>query len=544
MNIKNHFPVLKKFILIGVGAIRLIYGILTTPYSPCHDSLELHKILNLMLNKESIDVFYQTYLNFWLNNKLTVFCYFPAVSLFNSVETGVRIANSLFLISTVFFTAYTINKISEKCDFSFMFFLTAFLAPFMLLTGPYIYLPSLFLASASMLCLTLHKKIGYVLFFACTSLLFILRPTCLGFIMAFITITAFLNIKNKRYFLTRLLTVTLIFICSFGCKTAIGQILYKSGLHPYPRMQSSAMLWTFELGTRSDGYDTGSCTYTPFALPDASDTIQKNFHRLWMYYYNDVFYGTSSYNNIKSLHKEIRSQIIERTRKMKFADLLKNTYYKTARFYYNSYIPYYYKANINDKSMKIWKNYDDRYFVYMNTMLILFFLALILNAISIFKNRRLKNKFAAACALSAISVNIMMILLTEVSKKYMFDFFLPMCLYILLTCNYYSRVHKNICPIAAVTAIISVVIAVNTSNIDIFTYADTRLIVNQNICTYEINMRRKCTETGYYIENYDGTVIELYGKQTVILTFPQDCFDAFILHMPDGKLKRFSSQSI
>ncbi len=531
-------------LLIPAGIIWLIYHIVSTPYSPCHDALDLHTILGYMLRGERIEILNQAYINFWVNNKLTLYCYFPLVRLFNNVTAGVRASNILFLSGMVFFSALSLDKISENHRFSFNFFIAALLAPFLLLTGPYIYLPSLFIASAALYCLVSRAKAGLALFVFFSAILFVLRPTCAGFILAFLAFTALFNFKRKKYFLTRILLIVCIFTCGLFAKTALGFLMYKTGAHIYSDMQNSAMLWTIELGTRPNGKDTGSCTYNPYAVPENCDSVQRDFNDLWMYYYNDVLYGTSSAAEIRETHEKIKAQIKTRLSELGIKGMIRNMYHKTRRFYENDYIPYYYKANVNNKSLNLGINYDKKYFAYLNGILILFFTAFIINACLFVKNRKIKNKYALALALAALAVNFMMIALTEVSKKYLFDFFLPMLLCICITCSY-IRV-KNIRIKMLCAAVIAAAAAVSSRqwNVRPFQRSDTSLTRSGNMCEYRISMRSPCYDTGYYIEEDGGTIIRLYGKQEVTLSFPYDCFYAFQLHYPDGTKQSFSSQPI
>lgn len=531
-------------ILVFAGILWLAYNICATPYSPCHDSLDLHTILSYMLRSEQLEILDQAYINFWINNKLTIYCYLPFVRLFQSVSAGVRTANGIFLISGVIFTAVSADKMSNKRCFPFAFFIISLLAPFMLLTGPYIYLPSLFIASAALMCLTLRKKFGYAVFVTLSALLFVLRPTCAGFILTFLTVIALLNIKNRRYCFTHLLLVVCIFVFGTAGKSFIGNLLYKSGVHIYPNMQNSALLWTIELGTRPNGNDTGSCTYNPYAIPENYDKIQRDFHHLWMYYYNDVLYKKSSYGGIKIMQEKIWSQIKKRTYNLGLKGMLKNIIYKTKRFYENDYLPYYYKANVNDKNLKLGKNYEKKYFAYMNFILMLFFISIMINLFVLIKQKKVKNKYALAAAAASLSVNVLMIALTEVSKKYLFDFFTPMVLCIYITCSYVRAKTPKANTAVAITVLTAVILLDKLYNIQPFYNADTSLTIDNGSCVYEIKMPVPCLDARYYLKQHDGKIIIPYGKKNISLTFPYDCFDAFALHTPDGTIKEFSSQPI
>ena len=294
-----------KTVLILVSLIMLLLGVILTPYSPCHDVLDLHNILNNMINNEK-SVYYETYMNFWINNKLTVYCYMPFVNLFKNVVTGVR----------------------------------------------------------------------------------------------------FLNL--------------------FG----------------------------------------------------------------------------------------------------------------------NVYIPYYYRANINDWGMDISKNLDLEYFLYQNSVLIMFFVCMIINMVRVIRENDFSKGVITATGLSAIAVIIVFLLLTEVSKKYMFDFYVPMALSVILTFSGQPRCKNTaalLTTIAAAAAVLS--IQIKSCQISIFHNAQTRLLKSEENCVLTIDMKEKCEEN-YSIRTYSGEYINLNGKQSLIIHFPDNCFNAFTLYMPNGERKYYSSQNI
>ncbi len=243
-------------------------------------------------------------MNFWINNKLTLYCYIPFVKPFKSVEAGVRVLNGVLNAGAVFFAAGAVSNTVKNSRFERVLFIISFLSPFLLMSGPYIYLPSLFFAAAAVFFITLNKRAALMPFFICSSLLFVLRPTCFGFILVFVTAGAVFKIKDKKIFLKGSLVLFLTIIFAFLCKNAVGYALNKTGAHKYPSMHNGAFLWTAELGTRSNGNKTGTCFYMFFDKDDGFDEIQNDFNRLWLKYYEDEFYKTN-----KS-ELEISSQII------------------------------------------------------------------------------------------------------------------------------------------------------------------------------------------------------------------------------------------
>lgn len=88
------------------------------------------------------------------------------------------------------------------------------------------------------------------------------------------------------------------------------------------------------------------------------------------------------------------------------------------------------------------------------------------------------------------------------------------------------------------------IISYQTYDIKILKHAKTELKNIGGLCSLTIHMKKICNKTGYYIETNSGELIDLYGKQTVDIDFADDTFDAFIIHMPNGKSKRVSSKLI
>ena len=534
-----------RVLYIAASAALILYNIIATPYSPCHDTLNLHYILTQMLNHKEVDIFFQSYMNCWVNNKLTVLCYYPFVRLFGNVEIGVRVLNSVLISGMVLFVYLAVKNFlgGRRCE-PVLLILSA-LSPAMLLTGPYIYLPSLFLGAVAVFALSLKNKPGYVIFLIFTALLFVLRPTSSGFLLAFVTVYLLISIRGKKRIVKSLLMVLLTLAVCAVCKGVTGKILYETGLHPYPALQNSAAVWAFELGTRPGGVETGNCFYAPFDPPEESyDDIQNDFHTLWLCYFKDAFYGTSSADEISNMNKNIEKSIIKRSRDGGVMQLCKNLVYKSENYFKNSYIPYYYKANITDDNMKPEKNYDKRYFMYMNAVFLLFFGCLIINAFKSFKNKRFDA--ATAAGISAIAVIAVMILLTEVSKKYMFDCFVPMIICISITLTDISKKAPNIRLSGLLLAASAAALLLLPSLTDIKPLRGAKITSTLSDGEYvcDINLKNVCTEDGYYIKTFDGETVNLYGKQTVSVKFPEDCFDAFSVCLPDGSIKRFSAQKI
>lgn len=542
----------RDIIFIIISFIIILGGIITAPYTPCHDALDLHSLLNYMLHNNNTmpsGTYIRAYMNFFVNNKLVIYMYLPFVHLFKNTMIGVRFLNGALLIGSVFFTAGAVTKIIKKDCFSQMFLILSMLSPIILLLGPYIYLPSIFIASASMYCYEGKGTVSKIFFFVSASALFALRPTCFGFLITFITLDVFFRFEDKKELIKKAVSVALTVIFAFVFKTALGTVFYKTGLHIYPNMENAAGLWTMELGTRTNGEQTGTCFYTPFNPKEEADDIQRDFFKLWEYYHDDAELNTDNYNNIVNLQNSIRQKLINRTFSRTPAQFYEHLYLKTVTFFKNLYMPYYYKANVNDENMKIWKDYDKKYFSYMNMLFILFFLSSIINFIRIMLKKDGTNGTAAALGISALAVNIVFLLLTEVQKKYMFDFYVPMSMCIAMLFSFDTE-KKIKMPIAAlITAALVFAFGLNETmyDIKILKGAKTSLVKNDNETTFTVKMKEVCKEQYFIYNNRDNSEMHLIGKDEFSITFPEGSFDAFML-CKDGKkvkdIKGFSDQKI
>lgn len=531
----------EKAVLVFISAAILILGAVFTPYSPCHDPLDLHNALYNVLNNEEIETFYRAYMNFWINNKLTVYCYIPFVKLFGSVETGVRVLNGVLNAGAVFCAAGAVKNMVKNSRFERALFIMSFLSPFLLMSGPYIYLPALFLSAAAIFFITLNKRVSLIPFFICSSLLFILRPTCFGFILVFVTAGAFFKIKDKKDFLKGLFVLFLTIIFAFLCKNAVGYALNKTGAHRYPSMHNGAFLWTAELGTRLKGNKTGTCFYMFFDKNDSFDEIQNDFNSLWLKYYEDEFYKTNKYEEIKEEQKIIGEKILRRTLNAGFADTVKRFSLKTINFYRNMYIPYFYKQNVNSGNFKIWKNYDKKYFDYMNIIFLLFFFGAAVNAVRVFK--RGADGTVTVLILSAAAVNIVLILFTEVAKRYMFDFFTPMV--ISIAALFADSKERNISRAkkAALVSFFIIFLILFERMYDITPLKNAELtFTHGESVTMTVTMKRECRKN--YIIECGGKRMNIYGKKEFSIVFPNNTFNAFSVISPNKSELEFSSQII
>lgn len=545
----------RNIMLLAVSFAILFYKIFTSPYSPCHDAYDIHNVLSHMLHNGTMSegIYIKTYMNVFVNNKFVVYIYLPFVYLFKNTELGVRFLNGALFLGTVFFAASASRTLLKKDKLGDLFFIMSILSPAVLLSGPYIYLPSLFISSLAIYCYVKKNRALKILFLICAAMLFVLRPTCLGFLLAFMFADMFLRFENKKKLLKSAAALVLVLIFSLTFKSSLGFIMYKTGLHPYPNILNAGGLWSAELGTRLRGEETGTCFYTMFEPEEngkkydyKTDNIQNDFFSLWKYYRADVVSGTDNYSNIVRTQKKIKKELTDRFFARTPSEIWEHFYLKTINFYKDTYIPYYYKANLNDENMLLYKDYDKKYRAYFNMILLLFFICMVINFIRVLLNRDKSKGAVTAAGFSAFAVTVVFLILLEVQKKYMLDFFVPMVMCIAMTLTPDSHQKPRARAWAAGAVIIAAAFAFNETlyDIKIFKNAKTSLVRNGEECVFSVKMEKTCTEDYYIYAVQSDEKIYIYGKDEFSVTYPSKSDEIFILRHDSENVKRFSASVI
>ena len=543
INTKSENLKYKPAIFCAVSAGFILYGIFTTPYNPCYDSIDLHTILNRMMNKEPVGLWHRAYMDYTVNNKLTVLIYLPLARLFGNVTAGVRVMNGALLAASAAAISSAAARISEKRRYGALLISSA-CSPFLLLAGPYIYLPSIFLTAVSVRCVVGKSLKSKILLMVFSSILFALRPTAFGVVPVMLTVDIFLHIGDKKRVISAALCLAVSFLCAFGMKAAVGEAIYKSGAHKYPALNSAAMVWTFELGTRPNGENTGGCSYNQWVLGDDYDEIQKKFYELWSIYQNDEQNGTESFDEITEKQNEIKGLLWERMKNMSAGEYMENIINKTRLFLRNDNIPYYFRSNVTDKHFDISVDYDKKYFAYMNALLLLFSIAALINLMAVFGGKDKSDGVITAAALSAAAVMTVMILFTEVSKKYIFDFYVPMMLCVSFVFS--GRLKKAPAPVSVIAAALcaaGIITAHSSYKIDVFSGAKTSVTESNGGIVMDIKLRKPCDENYFVQTNADGAV-SLYGKDSIRIRPEPKSFDALTVCGTDGKTLHYSSEII
>lgn len=556
----------RNIMLLTVSFAILFYKIFTTPYSPCHDAYDIHNVLSYIFHNGSMSegTYIKTYMNVFVNNKFVVYIYLPFVYLFKNTEIGVRFLNGALFLGTVFFAASASRTLLKKDKSGVSFFIMSILSPAVLLSGPYIYLPSLFISSLAVYCYVKKSRALKILFLICAAALFVLRPTCFGFLLAFMFGDLFLRFEDRKKFLKNAAALMLALIFALAFKSSLGFVMYKTGLHPYPNIQNAGGLWSAELGTRLRGEETGTCFYAMFEPAETgneydyeTDDIQNDFFSLWKYYRDEVVNGADNYSNIVLTQEKIKKEITDRFFMRTPSEAWEHFRLKTINFYKDTYIPYYYKANLNDENMLLYKDYDKKYRAYFNMILLLFFICMIINFIRVLLNRDKSKGAVTAAGFSAFAVTVVFMIILEVQKKYMLDFFVPMVMCIAMTFMFDNHQKSSKRAEAAGAVIIAAAFALNETlyDIKIFKNARTSLVRNGEECTFTVKMEKACYDEGYYIyAAQSDEKIYIYGKDEFSVTYPSKSDEVFILrydnchdngHCHDNEnVKRFSASVI
>lgn len=526
-------------VFIAVSAAILGLGISLIPYSPCHDAMYLNSILEHFIKDGTLNPINRSYMDFWINNKLTVYFYLPFCRMSANAAVGVKLVNSILLCAITVLSALTVKNICGCWRVPLL--ISAVFAPYMLLCGPYIYLPAIFFSALAVCFYTSKPTVGKLIFVLTAAAAFVLRPTCFGGIFIFAAADAVMASENKKQLAVKAVTVLMSIAAGFLCKGICGSVMYKNGAHMYPDMNNAAMLWTLELGTRDAGSDTGTCSYSASIPDDEPDVIKEQFWALSAAMREDEENKAYDNERIDRIKNNISALLAARIGGIvkspaAIGNLLIN---KSANFFGNRYIPYYYKANVfNAKRTE--HDFNSEFFDFQNVFLMMFFLAAVYNAFMICLSADMRYRKRLALILGAIAVNAVFIMLTEVSKKYLFDFYMPALLTICITVSDTGNAAKirSMIPCCVLAAAVGINICASM-RYDTVELKNMRLTVHEDEDNLKcrIDFAEKFNERGWLLRDYAANDTELYGRSYAEINFPKEEFSAFYIISPDGEVK-------
>jgi len=535
-------------------------GLRTVSYIPCNDALDLHGLITCLFKGEELSPYYQAYMNFWVSNKLVVYTYLPFARLFSDVALGVTALNYVFIFVALLSVAGAVKNMYGKVCFNASLIFLPALTPHILMAGPYIYPPSICLSSLILFLVTCEKRPLQILSLPLMGILFTLRPTALAPILVFIFLRLLSESKELKLLLKKALTLCLIFAVMLLVNGGIGLAAKVSGIHVYNDLTSAATIWTLELGTRPTAdKDSGSCFYHPSYVPERlyGDEIADGMNKLWrLYGENDP----KDEDEIVSIQNDIKRSLLSRAVDTAVSDTsngIKSLMYKGRNLFFDLYKPYYIRVNAEEETFlgDIYSSPDYFGFLYGNVLYLLFFIS------SLFGILLLKDRNISRLVFSAFITVCMFLLLTEVKKTNLFDFYPVM---ILVICSCLFKVGERLCafsekkltekrrPLESVK-LVSICIAIAGALIyshagrnNCFKGASAYTeIVSGTERVMHITLSESAEKKGYVILLEDGSFIDLAlteGEVTVPYSF--DRAVAFRLERPDGKVVEISSQII
>ena len=424
----------RALLMIPPVLCAIIYFI-TVPYSPSHDGYDLGAFAEQLYNLGHFVEYANGYLSFTPSNRLIVYIYYPFMILFGNIEAGARFVNIVCVLGAMFMTARAAkNMFGGGAFYTGLYVFTAFL-PFPLLSAPYIYPIVIFLLSASLMMLSSSGKVEKAAGYIVSGVLFLIRPTAFGAVLVYLLFHNIFMEKQKGRLLKNIISVAAALAVGLVVKTAAGHVLYANDLYPYPNLNSTASLWSLELGTRMQGEETGLCTYSGYDN-EGFDEISSDFHKIWDI---RVEGDSSDAGELDTIQSELRSKIISRFFKETLSspqtvwEFLSTKYFN---YYKDGYKSYYATVNLTDSNAAdmLYKNYEDRFYLYENAVLILFYgtaAAVSIAAVVALGKRNHTGKGMSAAVsmiLAAIAVAAVSILFAEVGKRLMFDILIPMLL--------------------------------------------------------------------------------------------------------------------
>lgn len=429
---------------VYVGAVFFCFLFCVTmafviPFSPSHDSYTMLATVRKLVNGEGLGN--PVYYNFFATNRIPLAIYYLAAKVFESAFVGIRVLNFLIsFVTSILISRVTKNILGKGTEASAVV-MSALAFPYMIMSGPYIYPIAIFLSALTMYLYTSEKWVMKLISLFPLGLLFMMRMTSSIFIFGYLFFDAVYSIYQKNNLKMRLIKISSIAISLVWCilfGRVAGLVMNVTGFYAYPNFLNSAMVWTLDIGTRYDGEATGASIYTPID-PIEGDEIAYKFHELWtLYAENDP----ADYEKISDLNLEIVEDIKERAKENfsgkpgNYLDFLK---YKITNLFRDSYRPYYYELNYNSPSFssQLQVDWSSDYFLMMNVILLVSALSLIIYIISIICRKIKKEKlsredFAILSFIASFLLNVViMVCLTEVMKRYLFDSYVPITLFII-----------------------------------------------------------------------------------------------------------------
>lgn len=544
----KYFPIdlQKRRMIFTFGAVLICFiTMINTPYSPAHDSHDMSVFLSTFVRSTTLSDYADKYLSFYGTNRICMYFYKPFVLLFDNVQLGSTVANTIFLLTSVFCISDILYKKFDVRTGEISLFLLPAFVPYMMMSGPYIYPPSIFLASIA-LCLYFSYsnriKLLSAVFFG---ILMLMRPTSAMFWIIFTV--AQLVIKRASNIVTRICFAIVLILISMCTKSVTSEIMYSAGAYPYPQFTNSAMQWTLELGLRPQGLETGKCTYSAIS-GQPFDEISSVFHDLWEAY--DGADDNETYR-IHCLNKKLNTMIADRavnTVFSSFESFLNHIKAKYTNMFSDEYKAYYYAVNISDDDFEnnIYKNYEWRYFLSENVILISFaFSCILLCAVT--SVRLLKSKRYSAVllsmALSSMAVLCGFILLTEVGKRLIFDLYVPMCIVI---CALYSHIinifrtklenssiHLGICLGTGVLSVCIVQLFYSLYNVQPFKDCLRSYTKNDYVV---ITLKKPIENDGYALWYPDGRDVMPKGRQSIVFPLKKNDRQNVELTLPNGQI--------
>lgn len=537
-------PRRRILLLSGIIAAAAVLMSVLIPYSPGDDSYDMSTFLELISENRTSE-FMSAYLSAYATNKLAMYFYLLPVKWFGSVEAGVRLTHFILMGATMFFVAGSCKRLFSSRTAELSTLICAVYFPFFILLGPYIYPISIFLSAAAFFLYSGKMRILSLLI---GGLLFTIRPLAAGFLLVYILLYDFFTMEKKRGFCKAAGWTALALTVFLGVSAAVGHVLYLTKLHTYPKLNSVALLWTLEVGTREQGDRTGTCTYSPEDTP--FDPVSEGFKNIWNLYRSG---GDGAYIQVKAEKQRIGQHLSKRI----MEEILKSpesfgTYIevKFKNYFSDNYKMYYYSLNIHDPNLTriLYYNVGKRYFLAANVFILTFFLCGI--GILVWGIYRLSHRGTVSEELSKLiamiigtgAVCILAILLTEVGKRLILDVTVPMLIIISFafgklcestqcseTGNYSFPKRNDFIMIGlAVVFALLIHLIYAQFNMDIFKNSRIELKEKNAIFHFE----QTINERGFYFRESDGSRTEIFGKNRMAFEMTENRYDFLTLITP------------
>jgi len=413
-------------IMIILSGIYILIQSVILPFSPSHDANTIYKAI---INNGILDGDTEKYFNFYAINKLVMYIYLAFAKLIGDVILSMKVFGFLSIYITCILTTMTVKNLFVKSNKYITLFLATIFIPYGFITMPYVYQITIPLLILAIYLYSLNNKYLNILSVVVSGIIFVFRPTTLIPILSLILFIAIFEMFNRKKYYKRLIHLLLIILLRIFFKFIIGQLMYSNKLHPYPNLSNPTLMWSMYVGTSYDKNNqsaTGKWKNNPNVYLE-SDLVSQEISGIWD---NIGKVNYTEYLNDKKMTEIMIMYTFEKKLMSNPGEFIPYISNKFSNLYGDAISLYLYNPIINNNNLmgELKNNYQKQFNLLHNTFIYIFCISSMIILIRGLKNN-IKDKdiyINLSLILSVIFCTVIYVIALEVTKRYTFDFYIPM----------------------------------------------------------------------------------------------------------------------